>query len=498
MVSFLHFIIQKLRGAHANDTTFQIEHQVLLRANLTPQDRYVTIPDGVKSIASGAFAECTNLVAITMPDSVTTVGKSAFSKCTSLRWVRLSGQIKGIQKNAFNDCATLRRMKLPKTLQGLGPSAFSGCVNLRSIALPAGIVRLESKLFANCVKLRRIKLPQNCVIVGRSVFSRCEQLTRLKLPAGIQNIPAYTFAGCKRLRRLDIPAPVTQIGPYAMMDCRALFHIALPEGIEKVEEGVFFRCNRLRGVSLPRNLQTIETKAFAKCESLVMVDIPGNVAVIERKAFDSCKRLRMVALHGKPEIRKQSFSRCPRLMDASIAALGQEAVEGFPEYDRSEGINISSKMYGPAGELSNFTPRSFTFDGVHCGSLEGVLQSLKFKDVAQQREICTLVSADAKKAGKDEDWRTTQTLYWNGVAYERAGAAYQALLDRIYAAVYAQDASFRASLAETGDLPLIHSMGSSDITQTILTEDEFCSRLMKLRSIGNASNANVYAEEESS
>lgn len=136
---------------------------------------------------------------------------------------------------------------------------------------------------------------------------------------------------------------------------------------------------------------------------------------------------------------------------------------------------------GPAARLSNFTERHFVFDGVECASLEGVLQSFKFKELEKQREVCALIGIKAKKAGMQTDWRPAQTLYWNGEEYPRDSVDYQQLLDRLYTEVYNQNSSFISDLYATGAQKLIHSLGKSDPSETILTEREFCDRLEKLR-----------------
>ena len=41
-------------------------------------------------------------------------------------------------------------------------------------------------------------------------------------------------------------------------------------------------------------------------------------------------------------------------------------------------MDIGSKAIYPASALSNFSPHPFTFDGVECNSMEGLLQSFKF------------------------------------------------------------------------------------------------------------------------
>lgn len=72
----------------------------------------------------------------------------------------------------------------------------------------------------------------------------------------------------------------------------------------------------------------------------------------------------------------------------------------------------STKPY-PANVLSNLYPNTFEIDGVHCASMEGFLQSLKFEDINKQREICALSGKDAKDSSTSI-WQSTQNVYWQG------------------------------------------------------------------------------------
>jgi len=148
-------------------------------------------------------------------------------------------------------------------------------------------------------------------------------------------------------------------------------------------------------------------------------------------------------------------------------------------------MNIGSGSGYPAGALSNFSPHRFTLDGVVCHSMEGFLQGLKYKNPDMQAHVCTLVGMGAKMKGKNKKWWKLQMLYWQGVEYPRKSAAYQSLLDRAYTAMYEQSESFRKALAAAGKGAVFtHSIGKSDQTRTVLTINEFCSRLMKLKNDG--------------
>lgn len=143
-------------------------------------------------------------------------------------------------------------------------------------------------------------------------------------------------------------------------------------------------------------------------------------------------------------------------------------------------MNIISGAGYPAGALSNFSPHKFTFDGVECASMEGLLQSFKFKDPEMQQHVCKLCGRIAKNKGSNKKWYKTQTLHWNGVDYKRDSVEYQQLLDRAYDAL-AENTSFQKALLATRDSVLKHSIGKNKINCTVLTEREFVGRLTNTR-----------------
>lgn len=145
-------------------------------------------------------------------------------------------------------------------------------------------------------------------------------------------------------------------------------------------------------------------------------------------------------------------------------------------------MDIGSKCPYPSSALSNFALHFFVFDGVWCASMEGFLQALKYEDQATQHEVCMLVGIKAKKRGteRNDAWQSQQTLWWNGVPYDRHGSEYQELLDRAYDAL-AENVEFQRALRATGDAVLTHTIGWHNARETVLTEQEFCSRLERLR-----------------
>ncbi len=147
-------------------------------------------------------------------------------------------------------------------------------------------------------------------------------------------------------------------------------------------------------------------------------------------------------------------------------------------------IDIYSKGQYPSDALSNFAEHHFVLDGVACASMEGFLQSLKYRSPAKQAEICMLVGKNAKKAGEQKHlWKLSKTVWWQGKAYNLFSDDLQVLIDRAYDEMYQQCPQFRQALLDTGSGTIVHSMGKKNMKETILTEYQFVRRLNYLRGL---------------
>lgn len=143
-------------------------------------------------------------------------------------------------------------------------------------------------------------------------------------------------------------------------------------------------------------------------------------------------------------------------------------------------MDIGSGNGYPSANLSNFHPYQFIVDNVLCNSMEGFLQSLKFSNPDMQEHVCTLVGKKAKFKGKKKKWFRDQTLYWKGQPIKRDSQEYQDLLDKAFNAL-AENKKFQKTLLDTQNATLTHSIGKNKISETVLTTQEFCSRLTAIR-----------------
>ena len=149
-------------------------------------------------------------------------------------------------------------------------------------------------------------------------------------------------------------------------------------------------------------------------------------------------------------------------------------------------MDISSKGKYPANKLTNFATHEFVFEGITCLSMEGLLQSFKFKNIESQKITCLLSGSIAKIKGSERNkyWKSKQTLWWKGKSYRRSSKEYQKLLDKAFTALYTNE-KFKQELEAAGIKTIFtHKMGKSNKKETVLTESEFCKRLQRLKDFG--------------
>ena len=99
-------------------------------------DTTVQIPEGIRVIGAGAFAENNVFTTLKLPDSVHEIREGACRGCTSLQVATLGENVRYIGDAAFAGCSTLKYLRAGHQLAHLGNDAFAGCFVLEEVYLP--------------------------------------------------------------------------------------------------------------------------------------------------------------------------------------------------------------------------------------------------------------------------------------------------------------------------------------------------------------------------
>ena len=110
-------------------------------------------PDGVTSIGSNAFQNCTSLASVRIPNSVTSLGTYIFDGCSSLTDVTLGKGLTSIPSYMFSNCESLKNIKIPYNVATIGSYAFLNDTAFTEITIPRKTTDINSNAFSYPGKL---------------------------------------------------------------------------------------------------------------------------------------------------------------------------------------------------------------------------------------------------------------------------------------------------------------------------------------------------------
>lgn len=109
---------------------YVVVNNILLASTVTEGE--ITIPDGIVSIAGGAFGS-TNITNVHFPDSVTVIENSAFYQCYKLTHIVLPKKLTYLGDICFGNCENLVTMVIPKTIKHIGDGLFMQAFSFKKV-----------------------------------------------------------------------------------------------------------------------------------------------------------------------------------------------------------------------------------------------------------------------------------------------------------------------------------------------------------------------------
>jgi hypothetical protein len=181
------FYQSNLTSLKLPQTLKAIGYQAFSRSAITQID----IPDGVDSISTFAFSDCTAMKRVILGDSVSSMGTGVFSGCTAL----ISFMSSGTKYISPDSCCLLSREDgkltfeayagghaginylVPDSCSKIAPFAFSGSTEIKEVTAGDGITAIGESAFQDCTKLQYVSIGANVKEIGDYAFSGCTSLT---------------------------------------------------------------------------------------------------------------------------------------------------------------------------------------------------------------------------------------------------------------------------------------------------------------------------------
>lgn len=311
--------------------------------------RSIYIPDGVTSIGSSAFRNCSSLTSVRLPDTLETLDVGAFQG-TGLTEVILPASLKEndfvhvpgpflntpaltkvtfadgtvrIPKYILHEASSVETVIIPDTVTEIGDYAFADCFSLSSADLPDSLKIIGYEAFRR-TSLSEITFPASLTTTKLTTyttteysysvgpFSRITTLKEVTFSDRMVRIPDYVLYEASNVETVNIPNTVTEIGKNAFTGCAALTSISLPDSLSVIGSGAFWETS-LEEVTLPATLTTTGSASnsgpFADISTLKTVTFADGIEIIPENVLYRASSVENVYIPNTvTEIKRAAFS----------------------------------------------------------------------------------------------------------------------------------------------------------------------------------------------
>jgi len=347
-----------------------------------------TVPNSVKSIADGAFSNCTGLTSITIGNSVTSIGENAFYDVNLKKTFWLTNtpptgysNAEGAVNYVSNNQYSLLKNKIvypflssifevdgvkyvpvspsERTCDAIdcvydssaADTKITSTVSYKGVAM--SVQKVQPYACYGNMFIENL-ICENDGAIGNNAFDGCKNMKTLLLGNKITNIGDYAFGNCASLQSLLIPISVTELGSYSFSGCKSLSKISIPRSVKTISNYVFQGCTGLKEfiiedreteLTLGNNGST--SPLFSDCP-LDYVYIGGNISYGTSSSqgyspfYRNTTLRKVVITDNETEISTNEFYGCTNLQEFTVG----DGVTTFGDWAFSGCSSLKSLSFG--------------------------------------------------------------------------------------------------------------------------------------------------------
>lgn len=273
----------------------------------------VVIAEGITTIGSYAFYNCTALETITLPESIAVIGRDSFSGCEAIQAVYLTDltawcavSFYDVSSNPLYYAEALylnddivEDLYIPDVVKSVGALAFYNLDCITSVTFADSVTQIGDFSFYGCDNLSYINFGNSVEQIGAFAFSECDSVKEISIPDTVTEIGQSAFYHCGLLKRVVAGNGVQSIGDTAFERCASLSDVTLGENVQTIGAFAFCNCDALQNIIIPESVVEIGSSAFRFCDAIERIDIPASVTEIGNEAFAACKGLQAIKVHSE-------------------------------------------------------------------------------------------------------------------------------------------------------------------------------------------------------
>lgn len=282
---------------------------------------YYKIPDGVETIAKGAFAQVRNVTVIKL-NNVKTLEEGAFYSPRNLRNIEISASVKTIQDGAISGTPTLFKFTVDSANPDYSADSEGVIYNhdkTELVLFPAGksgeyttlptTKKIRKRAFYYAQKVEKVHFNKDLEEIDNDAFQAAVALKEITFdePSKLKRIGTWAFFNTG-LESLRLPTSLETLGSAAFRENNKLktVTVAASSKLKKIDAGAFYSNTNLESFTFEGTtaLETIGQQAFMGATKLKKFNIPASVKSIESAAFEGTSSMKEVTFAAPAQITK--------------------------------------------------------------------------------------------------------------------------------------------------------------------------------------------------